>query len=111
MRFAIRRAHSHTALRRRSTFKVTTWLRRWLAVVLVAGIWGLGILSVRCDDAKGAPLATRLEVNTLEQVFKVDGDLYSGSSPTDDAAFQALAKLGVKTLISVDGAKPSVELA
>ena len=37
--------------------------------------------------------------------------LYSGSSPDDEEAFVTLARLGVKTVISVDGAMPDVEMA
>ena len=32
----------------------------------------------------------------------------SGSSPEDESGFASLAKLGVKTIVSVDGAKPDV---
>jgi len=37
--------------------------------------------------------------------------LLSGSAPESDEAFAALEKLGIKTIISVDGAVPEVELA
>lgn len=34
-----------------------------------------------------------------------------GSEPEEEVAFQKLKELGVKTIVSVDGAKPDVELA
>lgn len=52
-----------------------------------------------------------IEAANLHNVFAVGTNLFSGSSPESDRDFAALAKLGVKTIISVDGAKPPVELA
>lgn len=37
--------------------------------------------------------------------------LYSGSGPDGPKAFASLARLGIKTIISVDGARPNVEAA
>ena len=47
----------------------------------------------------------------LHNVYRLGETLYSGSSPDDDGAFQSLSRLGVKTIISVDGAPPDVEAA
>lgn len=47
----------------------------------------------------------------LENVVKVDDTLYSGGVPDGEKAFAELQKLGIKTVITVDGAKPDVELA
>jgi protein tyrosine phosphatase (PTP) superfamily phosphohydrolase (DUF442 family) len=47
----------------------------------------------------------------LHNVFQVSDNLYSGSGPEGDAAFAELRRLGVRTVISVDGAKPDVEAA
>lgn len=51
---------------------------------------------------------TALEVAGLHNVYKLTDRLYSGSGPEGEAAFASLAKLGVKTVLSVDGAKPDV---
>lgn len=51
------------------------------------------------------------ELSGLHNVCRVSEGLYSGSSPATLQAFAALRKLGVKTVISVDGARPAVELA
>ncbi len=39
------------------------------------------------------------------------GSVYNGSMPKTEAAFDALASLGVRTIISVDGAAPNVDAA
>jgi protein tyrosine phosphatase (PTP) superfamily phosphohydrolase (DUF442 family) len=47
----------------------------------------------------------------LHNVFRITEKLYSGSSPDCDLGFRSLQKLGVKTVISVDGARPEVATA
>lgn len=47
----------------------------------------------------------------LHNVHEVMLGLYSGSSPEGDAGFASLQKLKVKTIVSVDGARPDVERA
>lgn len=51
------------------------------------------------------------EITGIHNAFIVGGRVFSGSQPEGDKAFEALAKLGVKTIISVDGSKPDVEAA
>jgi protein tyrosine phosphatase (PTP) superfamily phosphohydrolase (DUF442 family) len=53
----------------------------------------------------------RIEITDVHNAFQVTDRVYSGSQPEGDEAFAALAKLGVKTIISVDGSKPDVEAA
>lgn len=52
-----------------------------------------------------------IELPGIHNFFRATTNVFSGSQPEGDAGFAALAKLGVKTIISVDGAKPEVELA
>ena len=47
-----------------------------------------------------------LAVKGLHNAFRVTPQIISGSQPEGDEAFAALEKMGVKTIISVDGAKP-----
>jgi protein tyrosine phosphatase (PTP) superfamily phosphohydrolase (DUF442 family) len=47
----------------------------------------------------------------LENAHKLTPKVWSGAEPNGEAAFQALRELGVKTLISVDAAKPKIDLA
>lgn len=75
----------------------------------------LGIASGRTADV--APKTTTnavaqpLELPGIHNAFRASDKIYSGSQPEGDAAFAALAKLGVKTIVSVDGSKPDVEAA
>lgn len=55
--------------------------------------------------------ATRLNVPGLQNTFRVTERIFSGSQPDTETAFAALAELGVKTVVSVDGNKPDVEAA
>ena len=43
----------------------------------------------------------------LHNLLAVSPRIYSGGEPDGDAAFEALRKLGVKTIVSVDGARPT----
>lgn len=71
--------------------------------------------------AAEAPGATRLEPSRaapekvmaahLPNPWRLHPKVISGGLPASEAAFQELAELGVRTVISVDGAKPEVELA
>ena len=53
------------------------------------------------------PLATRHLANAVRVTDKV----LSGAQPEGEAAFAELEALGVKTIVSVDGTRPDVELA
>jgi protein tyrosine phosphatase (PTP) superfamily phosphohydrolase (DUF442 family) len=57
------------------------------------------------------PSVKRLEAPGIENFFSVTDSIYSGGSPETEESFQALAKMGIKTIITVDGARPNVELA
>ncbi len=56
-------------------------------------------------------IATPIPIPGLQNTFRVTDRIYSGSQPDSDAAFEALAALGVRTIVSVDGSKPDVERA
>jgi protein tyrosine phosphatase (PTP) superfamily phosphohydrolase (DUF442 family) len=47
----------------------------------------------------------------LHNVIEVADGLLSGSEPEGAEGFSSLAKLGVKTIVSVDGARPAVDAA
>lgn len=57
-------------------------------------------LNIRVPDTPG-----------LQNVLRITDKLLSGSVPEGDLGFQTLQKLGVKTIITVDGARPEVERA
>ncbi len=53
----------------------------------------------------------KLVTKHLPNAVRIHSKVISGGLPDGEAAFQELADLGVKTIISVDGAKPDVEMA
>jgi protein tyrosine phosphatase (PTP) superfamily phosphohydrolase (DUF442 family) len=68
----------------------------------------------------GEVLLVRQEVRTVPvplkaagvtNLFRLSDRIYSGAAPEGDAGFQSLQKLGIKTIITVDGSKPDVALA
>lgn len=74
----------------------------WL--LLAAFDW---ITAARAADALPRPL----KAPGIENLFQASDHVYSGGQPEGDEAFAALQKLGVKTIISVDGTKPEVDRA
>lgn len=55
--------------------------------------------------------ATPLDLAGIHNAFQWTDKIISGSCPAGEAGFKALAAQGVKTIITVDGAKPDVALA
>ncbi len=47
----------------------------------------------------------------IENAFQLGPNLWSGGEPLGDQAFTALAQAGIKTIVSVDGARTDVETA
>ena len=58
---------------------------------------------------KAAPVAS--DHPGLHNVFPIGDKVFSGSSPEGRAGFESLHAMGIRTIISVDGAKPHVDLA
>jgi protein tyrosine phosphatase (PTP) superfamily phosphohydrolase (DUF442 family) len=56
-------------------------------------------------------VAKPIQITGIHNAFRVTERIYSGSQPEGDPAFAALARLGVKTIVSVDGGRPDVETA
>lgn len=52
-----------------------------------------------------------VETKDLHNAHRVTDKLISGAAPETEQAFDDLRRLGVRTIISVDGAKPDVEAA
>lgn len=73
------------------------------AILLAAGL-------AACPAARaGAPEA--VVIPGVTNGFRVTNNLLSGSEPAGADAFAALARMGVKTIVSVDGAIPDVRAA
>jgi hypothetical protein len=87
--------------------------------VRMAAAAALAGLIVGCQGQAPAPpesgppadSAAPIQAAGLHNVLRVTDKLYSGSSPEGDEGFRSLGELGVRTVISVDGARPDVELA
>jgi protein tyrosine phosphatase (PTP) superfamily phosphohydrolase (DUF442 family) len=59
--------------------------------------------------ATGKP--EKVSAEHLPNPYRVHPKIISGGLPEGEAAFAELARLGIKTIISVDGARPDVEAA
>lgn len=84
-------------------------MARRVPVLMAVVCWTTGCGSPTAGPAKPGP--TPVEVEGLHNVYRLSDRLYSGSGPEDDAGFAALQTLGVKTVITVDGAAPDVAAA
>lgn len=96
-----------------------------MSSVRPAGLPLLALLVLGCGQqaappapVSSAPAATaaaftpqKLKSEHLPNPWQIHPKVISGGLPEGEAAFAELEKLGVKTVISVDGAKPDVELA
>ncbi len=85
-------------------------------LVVLAALAGCDNERPRADDARPTPSGTPREIEKiddphLENAHRVTSKVWGGAEPHDEAAFIALKKIGVRTIISVDGAKPDVKLA
>jgi protein tyrosine phosphatase (PTP) superfamily phosphohydrolase (DUF442 family) len=108
----------------------TTQLRHLLplsAILLLAGACGSGpepagdpsrTLSVDAEvdayELAGSiplPQTPPEELPGLHNVYHLSGAVISGSEPHGEEAFEALAAMGVRTILSVDGKVPDRELA
>jgi protein tyrosine phosphatase (PTP) superfamily phosphohydrolase (DUF442 family) len=91
-------------------------LRLFLPALLLAFV-GFARLSAQNQAAPGAstnqvPASVHpLKAAGIENFYQLSDKMYSGSAPEGEAAFAALKALGIKTIITVDGAKPDVETA
>lgn len=54
---------------------------------------------------------TEADYPELHNLFQVSDRIYSGAEPKTEESFASLSRLGVKTVVSVDGATPKVDLA
>lgn len=70
---------------------------------------GDGAMAVMTPVVQAAGAATARE--PLHNVHRVVEGVYSGAQPEGAGAFDALKAMGVRTIVSVDGATPAVELA
>ncbi len=64
-----------------------------------------------CAGRKKLKPTAPTELEGLHNVFKLSDNIISGGEPLTDGALKAVADMGVKTILSVDGKAPNAELA
>lgn len=69
------------------------------------------IAAGRTQPGSSSVVAQPLPSTHVHNLFRATTNVFSGNSPDSDEAFAEIAKLGVKTILSVDGAKPDAEMA
>ena len=82
------------------------WLRKWTFFAVAAPFISL---MAAAGEPFSAPVA--FTNSALPNFFAVTTNVFSGGSPENETAFAELARLGVKTILSVDGARPDLEAA
>ncbi len=83
-------------------------------LLLATAVWQAGALAYQQPQAEPQmpPTPEKLEDPAgIHNLLKLSERVYSGSEPHGEEAFKNLQKLGVKTVVSVDGARPNLELA
>ncbi|MCA9133730.1 MAG: cytochrome c [Planctomycetales bacterium] len=70
-----------------------------------------GASSSDVPQAPAKQLPQQMDTAHLPNAVRVTGQVISGGEPADEAAFEELRDLGVKTIVSVDGVRPKVALA
>lgn len=84
------------------------------------GIARLALFSLALLEIGGAAFASDRPPHAIaaigsipgvENAFRLSPNVYSGGSPVGESAFHRLRELGVRTIVSVDGAAPDVETA
>lgn len=71
----------------------------------------LAAAAIFCAVGCGALASDGLGLAGIHNFHRATTNVFSGAQPEGEAAFAALAGLRVKTILSVDGAKPDVVLA
>jgi protein tyrosine phosphatase (PTP) superfamily phosphohydrolase (DUF442 family) len=86
-------------------------------ILTVAASFAAAALVIHAQNPPAAPAPSaqpsglQPPASRLENLRQLSSNLYSGGEPHGDAAFAELAGLGVRTIVSVDGARPDVEAA
>ena len=80
-----------------------------IAIACIAAIGSLNVDDTVPDSRDELPM--RVEAGHLPNAICIHERIISGGLPDGEAAFEELKSLRVKTIISVDGAKPNLALA
>jgi protein tyrosine phosphatase (PTP) superfamily phosphohydrolase (DUF442 family) len=74
-------------------------------------LFGLMVSAIALAAPPAGRTPVRVEASHLPNAYRVTDQVISGGLPEGEIAFEELARLGVKTVISVDGMTPDVETA
>lgn len=91
-----------------------TLRRVFVLLVLMVASTFFAFHHLNSNSSLASPEASKfhyLPSADLPNLYRVHDSVFSGGQPNGDAGFQQLATLGVRTVISVDGAKPDVDTA
>jgi protein tyrosine phosphatase (PTP) superfamily phosphohydrolase (DUF442 family) len=86
-------------------------MRNLLLLGLLTLAVSIAVASANQPVSATNQVAQPIELPGVHNAFRATEKVYSGSQPEGDEAFAAIAKLGIKTIISVDGGKPDVAAA
>ncbi len=70
-----------------------------------------GVVTVVLAEEAPKLLLKPVEISGVENGLQLTERIYSGGEPHEEAAFKELARLGIKTIVSVDGAVPDIATA
>ncbi len=90
--------------------------------ILAAAIVLVAALASGCQQPAAVPhphvslvqpasTPSHVELAGIDNACRLGPRLWSGGEPHGDAAFAALAAVGIRTVVSVDGARPDIEAA
>lgn len=77
--------------------------------MLVLVLAGAGQDQPGPQGGQGSP--EPIQAQGIDNLYRLSPRLYSGSQPEGEAGFETLKRLGIGTIISVDGSRPEVEAA
>src|SRR4051812_49835968 len=77
--------------------------------IAAAMLYGGSAIFVVAEEQPGTEAFPKKIGSTLESFYQLSPQVYSSGQPQGDKDFSALAKLGIKVIISVDGVVPDVE--
>ena len=82
-----------------------------IAFALCSAAFLACVSMIALADSPAVEGPTKIESTVLPNAYRLTDKIISGGQPEGEAAFKQLKDLGVRTVISVDGAKPDVALA
>jgi len=96
-----------------TSYRIPFRFRQIVAVACLSTVLGIGAARLRAAETlPDGPLpvsaAAPVDFAGLHNVIRLSEKLYSGGVPEGGQGFEALRRLGIKTVISVDGEKPEV---